>query len=189
MIQCHQKKNLMFCFLKTFLRCYLRIYKWSFFLYMSGWTVERHSPTFVCRRCRLGVCEIVIPSIKGRRRRKTWVIRWSRLGDYPSGKLTTLDLLLTKSLTLSKSESGTGESLCTCRCLFVFELNKFELRFSLLNFNRYFSIVRNRYLYIHLFPEPSPVSKDQPPFARFILLVSDAGSSHSFHISPGTYMH
>ncbi|TKY74251.1 BTB/POZ domain-containing protein [Spatholobus suberectus] len=50
--------------------------------------------------------------------------------------------------------------------------------------NWYFSIVRNRYLYIHLFPEPSPVSKDHPPYARFILRVSNAGSSRSFHISP-----
>ncbi|KAK7410611.1 hypothetical protein VNO78_01544 [Psophocarpus tetragonolobus] len=50
--------------------------------------------------------------------------------------------------------------------------------------NWYFSVVRNRYLYIHLFPEPSQVSKDHPPFARFILRVSDSGSSCSFHISP-----
>nr|ACU19579.1 unknown [Glycine max] len=50
--------------------------------------------------------------------------------------------------------------------------------------NWYFSIVRNRYLYIHLFPEPSQVLKDNPPFARFILRVSNAGSSRSFHISP-----
>ncbi|XP_027338675.1 BTB/POZ domain-containing protein At1g21780 isoform X2 [Abrus precatorius] len=52
--------------------------------------------------------------------------------------------------------------------------------------NWYFSIVRNshRYLYIHLFPEPSRVSKDHPPLARFILRVSNAGSSRSFRISP-----
>ncbi|QCE15748.1 BTB/POZ domain-containing protein At1g21780-like [Vigna unguiculata] len=50
--------------------------------------------------------------------------------------------------------------------------------------NWYFSIVRNKYLFIHLFPEPSPVSKDQPPFARFVLRVSNSGSSRSFHISP-----
>nr|KYP69964.1 TD and POZ domain-containing protein 2 [Cajanus cajan] len=50
--------------------------------------------------------------------------------------------------------------------------------------NWYFSIVRNKYLYIHLFPEPSSVSKDYPPFARFILRVSSAGSSRTFHISP-----
>ncbi|KAL9313632.1 hypothetical protein ACSQ67_019084 [Phaseolus vulgaris] len=55
--------------------------------------------------------------------------------------------------------------------------------------NWYFSVVRNRYLYIHIFPEPSSVSKDQPPFARFILRVSNASSSRSFHISPGTFMH
>ncbi|KAK7311534.1 hypothetical protein RJT34_09743 [Clitoria ternatea] len=50
----------------------------------------------------------------------------------------------------------------------------------------FFSVVRNtnRYLYIHLFPEPSRLSKEQPPLARFILRVSIAGSSRSFHISP-----
>ncbi|CAJ1974252.1 unnamed protein product [Sphenostylis stenocarpa] len=50
--------------------------------------------------------------------------------------------------------------------------------------NWYFSIVRNMFLYIHLFPEPSQVSKDYPPFARFIIRVSNAGSSSSFQISP-----
>ncbi|XP_061361881.1 BTB/POZ domain-containing protein At1g21780 [Gastrolobium bilobum] len=47
--------------------------------------------------------------------------------------------------------------------------------------NWYFSIVRNRCLSIYLFPEPS---KEHPPFARFILRVSNAGSSRRFHISP-----
>ncbi|KAL1344467.1 hypothetical protein HN51_018363 [Arachis hypogaea] len=50
--------------------------------------------------------------------------------------------------------------------------------------NWYLSIERNRYLYIHLFPEPSRVSKEQPPIARFILRVSNAGSSRRFYISP-----
>ncbi|KAL1309865.1 hypothetical protein HN51_052602 [Arachis hypogaea] len=50
--------------------------------------------------------------------------------------------------------------------------------------NWYLSIERNRYLYIHLFPEPSRVSKEQPPVARFILRVSNAGSSRRFYISP-----
>ncbi|KAL2339756.1 hypothetical protein Fmac_007696 [Flemingia macrophylla] len=47
--------------------------------------------------------------------------------------------------------------------------------------NWYFSIVRNKFLYIHLFPEPSSLSKDFPPFARFVLRVSNAGSSRTFH--------
>ncbi|KAL4301192.1 hypothetical protein S245_061163 [Arachis hypogaea] len=50
--------------------------------------------------------------------------------------------------------------------------------------NWYLSIERNRYLYIHLFPEPSRVSKEQSPVARFILRVSNAGSSRRFYISP-----
>lgn len=56
--------------------------------------------------------------------------------------------------------------------------------FKLGIWNWYFSIVRNKLLIIHLFPEPSPLSKDNPPFARFVLRVSNAGSSRSFHISP-----
>lgn len=60
----------------------------------------------------------------------------------------------------------------------------------ILFFFRHLSIERNRYLYIHLFPEPSRVSKEQPPIARFILRVSNSASSSSssrkFYISPGT---
>ncbi|XP_028757519.1 BTB/POZ domain-containing protein At1g21780 [Neltuma alba] len=50
--------------------------------------------------------------------------------------------------------------------------------------NWYLSIERNRYLYIHLFPEPSRVSKEHPPIARFILRVSNTGASRRFYISP-----
>ncbi|XP_054799355.1 BTB/POZ domain-containing protein At1g21780 [Prosopis cineraria] len=50
--------------------------------------------------------------------------------------------------------------------------------------NWYLSIERNRYLYIHLFPEPSRASKEHPPIARFILRVSNTGSSRRFYISP-----
>lgn len=41
--------------------------------------------------------------------------------------------------------------------------------------NWHFSIEKNRYLYIRLFPEPSRVSKEQPPLARFVLRVSSPG--------------
>lgn len=47
--------------------------------------------------------------------------------------------------------------------------------------NWHFSIVRNRFLYVHLFPEPS---KENPPVARFILRISIAGSSRNFLVSP-----
>ncbi|KAK7351109.1 hypothetical protein VNO77_10298 [Canavalia gladiata] len=69
---------------------------------------------------------------------------------------------------------------------FGFSSHKKSDPFKVGIWNWYFSIVRNshRYLYIHLFPEPSRVSKEQPPLARFILRVSNAGSSRSFHISP-----
>ncbi|KAK7282703.1 hypothetical protein RIF29_11688 [Crotalaria pallida] len=50
--------------------------------------------------------------------------------------------------------------------------------------NWHLSIERNRYLYIHLFPEPSRVSKENPPVAKFILRVSNASSSRKFYISP-----
>ncbi|TKY56136.1 BTB/POZ domain-containing protein [Spatholobus suberectus] len=57
--------------------------------------------------------------------------------------------------------------------------------FKLGIWNWYMSIERNRYLYIHIFPEPSRVSKEQPPVARFILRVSNnSGPSRKFYISP-----
>ncbi|XVF39317.1 hypothetical protein PTKIN_Ptkin01aG0024900 [Pterospermum kingtungense] len=50
--------------------------------------------------------------------------------------------------------------------------------------NWHMSIEKNRYLYIRLFPEPSRVSKEQPPFAKFILRVSNAGANRRLYISP-----
>ncbi|XP_022766338.1 BTB/POZ domain-containing protein At1g21780-like [Durio zibethinus] len=50
--------------------------------------------------------------------------------------------------------------------------------------NWHLSIEKNRYLYIRLFPEPSRVSKEQPPFAKFILRVSNAGANRRLYISP-----
>jgi len=53
-------------------------------------------------------------------------------------------------------------------------------------FLRFMSIERNRYLYIHIFPEPSRLSKEQPPVARFILRVSNSsGPTRKVYISPG----
>ncbi|XP_047161897.1 BTB/POZ domain-containing protein At1g21780-like [Vigna umbellata] len=58
--------------------------------------------------------------------------------------------------------------------------------FKLGIWNWYISIERNRYLYIHIFPEPSRLSKEQPPVARFILRVSNnSGPTRKFYISPG----
>ncbi|XP_010539642.1 PREDICTED: BTB/POZ domain-containing protein At1g21780 [Tarenaya hassleriana] len=50
--------------------------------------------------------------------------------------------------------------------------------------NWHLSIEKNRYLYVRLFPEPSRVSKEQPPVARFILRVSNVGPNRKFYISP-----
>ncbi|CAJ1971892.1 unnamed protein product [Sphenostylis stenocarpa] len=57
--------------------------------------------------------------------------------------------------------------------------------FKLGIWNWYISIERNRYLYIHIFPEPSRLSKEQPPVARFILRVSNnSGPTRKCYISP-----
>ncbi|XP_062096673.1 BTB/POZ domain-containing protein At1g21780 [Humulus lupulus] len=50
--------------------------------------------------------------------------------------------------------------------------------------NWHLSVEKNRYMYIRLFPEPSRVSKDQPPLARFVLRVSNTGSGRRPYISP-----
>ncbi|KAL2503575.1 BTB/POZ domain-containing protein [Abeliophyllum distichum] len=50
--------------------------------------------------------------------------------------------------------------------------------------NWHLSVEKNRYIYIRLFPEPSRVSKEQPPIARFVLRVSTSGSNRRPYISP-----
>ncbi|XP_073275936.1 BTB/POZ domain-containing protein At1g21780-like [Primulina huaijiensis] len=50
--------------------------------------------------------------------------------------------------------------------------------------NWHLSVEKNRSVYIRLFPEPSRVSKDQPPIARFVLRVTTAGSNRRPYISP-----
>ncbi|KAK9002986.1 hypothetical protein V6N11_060560 [Hibiscus sabdariffa] len=50
--------------------------------------------------------------------------------------------------------------------------------------NWHLSIEKNRYLYIRLFPEPSRVSKEQPPYAKFILRISNVGVNRRLYISP-----
>ncbi|XP_024961655.1 BTB/POZ domain-containing protein At1g21780 [Cynara cardunculus var. scolymus] len=46
------------------------------------------------------------------------------------------------------------------------------------------SVEKNRYLYIRLFPEPSRLSKEQPPIAKFILRVTTTGTNRRPYISP-----
>lgn len=48
---------------------------------------------------------------------------------------------------------------------------------------------KNRYLYIRLYPEPSRVSKEQPPIASFVLRVSIAGANRKPYISPGLFIY
>ncbi|TXG52992.1 hypothetical protein EZV62_022161 [Acer yangbiense] len=50
--------------------------------------------------------------------------------------------------------------------------------------NWHLSIEKNRYLYIRLFPEPSRVSKEQPPLAKFVLRVSTTAANRKPYISP-----
>ncbi|EEF48335.1 BTB/POZ domain-containing protein At1g21780 [Ricinus communis] len=50
--------------------------------------------------------------------------------------------------------------------------------------NWHLSVEKNRYLYVRLFPEPSRASKEQPPIARFVLRVSNAGANRRPYISP-----
>lgn len=49
--------------------------------------------------------------------------------------------------------------------------------------NWHLSVEKNRYLYVRLFPEPSRLSKEQPPFARFIIRVSNGGANRRLYIS------
>ncbi|KAL2538553.1 BTB/POZ domain-containing protein [Forsythia ovata] len=46
------------------------------------------------------------------------------------------------------------------------------------------SVEKNRYMYIRLFPEPSRLSKEQPPVARFVLRVTTSASNRRPYISP-----
>ncbi|XP_073134552.1 BTB/POZ domain-containing protein At1g21780 [Henckelia pumila] len=50
--------------------------------------------------------------------------------------------------------------------------------------NWHLSVEKNRSVYIRLFPEPSRVSKDQPPIARFVIRVTTSGSNRRPFISP-----
>ncbi|XP_062020475.1 BTB/POZ domain-containing protein At1g21780 [Rosa rugosa] len=56
--------------------------------------------------------------------------------------------------------------------------------FKLGIWNWHFSIEKNRYLYIRLFPEQSRLSKEQPPLARFVLRISSSGNGRQPYISP-----
>ncbi|KAF5725323.1 hypothetical protein HS088_TW23G00044 [Tripterygium wilfordii] len=50
--------------------------------------------------------------------------------------------------------------------------------------NWHLSVEKNRYLYVRLFPEPSRTAKEQPPIAKFVLRVSNAGANRRPFISP-----
>ncbi|KAL6214988.1 hypothetical protein ACLB2K_014420 [Fragaria x ananassa] len=50
--------------------------------------------------------------------------------------------------------------------------------------NWHFSIEKNRYLYIRLFPEQSRLTKEQPPFARFVLRLTSSAFGRQTYASP-----
>lgn len=53
---------------------------------------------------------------------------------------------------------------------------------------RYLSVEKNRSVYIRLFPEPSRISKEQPPLARFVIRVSTSASNRRPYVSPSAYI-
>ncbi|XP_057795754.1 BTB/POZ domain-containing protein At1g21780-like isoform X4 [Salvia miltiorrhiza] len=50
--------------------------------------------------------------------------------------------------------------------------------------NWHLSVEKNRSVYIRLFPEPSRLSKEQPPLARFVIRVSTSASNRRPYVSP-----
>lgn len=48
-------------------------------------------------------------------------------------------------------------------------------QYGFLEIFRHLSVERSRSVYLRLFPEPSRVAKDQPPVARFVIRVTNAG--------------
>uniref|UniRef100_A0A0A9HD15 Uncharacterized protein n=1 Tax=Arundo donax TaxID=35708 RepID=A0A0A9HD15_ARUDO len=49
------------------------------------------------------------------------------------------------------------------------------------------SVEKSRSMYIRLFPELGRLSKEQPPLARFVFLVSSAGPNRRTCVSPGSH--
>lgn len=60
--------------------------------------------------------------------------------------------------------------------------------FSLNWIFRHLSVEKSRSVYIRLFPEPSRVSKEQPPVARFVLRVTTAASNRRPYVSPSMFI-
>ncbi|PKA51712.1 BTB/POZ domain-containing protein [Apostasia shenzhenica] len=56
--------------------------------------------------------------------------------------------------------------------------------FKLGIWNWHLSVEKNRYLYIRLYPEPSRIAKEQPPFVKFVIRVSSSGPSRRPYVSP-----
>ncbi|KAI5668694.1 hypothetical protein M9H77_18547 [Catharanthus roseus] len=50
--------------------------------------------------------------------------------------------------------------------------------------NWHLSIEKNRNMYVRLFPEPSRMSKEQPPIARFVLRFTASATNRKPYISP-----
>lgn len=69
-------------------------------------------------------------------------------------------------------------------CIFNFVMRPISF-FLIIVVIRYLSIEKNRYMYIRLFPEPSRLSKEQPPIARFVIRVTISGGNRKPYISPG----
>ncbi|GAA0139367.1 hypothetical protein Leryth_003168 [Lithospermum erythrorhizon] len=56
--------------------------------------------------------------------------------------------------------------------------------FKISIWNWHLAIERNRYMYIRLYPEPTRLTKEQPPVARFVVRVTSCGPNRRPSVSP-----
>lgn len=101
--------------------------------------------------------------------RKLWTLLFQKIRPFQG---RNLELVTTHSLVTWHV------NLCKCDWVFCWWMMFWKLVY------RHLSIEKNRYIYIRLYPEPSRVSKEQPPLARFILRVCISGANRKQYTSP-----
>lgn len=101
--------------------------------------------------------------------RQLWTLLFQKIRPFQG---RNLELVITPSLVTW------DVNLCKCYWVFCWWMMFWRLVY------RHLSIEKNRYIYIRLYPEPSRVSKEQPPLARFIFRVSISGANRKHYISP-----
>lgn len=95
--------------------------------------------------------------------------------------------LCPSSSSSSSSSSSYRQQKKYIFCIFNFVMKPISFLLIFVTI-RHLSIEKNRYMYIRLFPEPSRLSKEQPPIARFVLRVTISGSNRKPCISPSTLL-